>query len=273
MQLLVKIYGMVPNTQFDQFFLKIYKQRWPEIWKSLSEPVKYTLRPNMFYTQEPHSQLSEYYKMDPASILVAQALKVKPKEKILDMCAAPGGKTLILAEALNGTGELMSNEISKDRRERLMRVLHEYVPKDKRSNIFVKGLDGNQYGLRMPEYFDAVLCDAPCTGERHLIENNKEFGQWTERRSQNLSVRQFSLLSSAWLSTRNGGRIVYSTCSISPYENDDVIKKLVKRRSVVIVRDDFLSSQSFVEQTEYGYQILPDSSNFGPMYFSILLKA
>lgn len=256
------------NLLFENFFSKIYLDRWPAIWKALHEPVKHTQRPNAFF----NSATSEFYKMDPASILVAQALKVQPHEMVLDMCAAPGGKSLILAEALQGTGELVSNEISKDRRDRLMRVFHEYIPKDQRNNIFVKGLDGNKYGLQMPERFDAVLCDAPCTGERHLIENDKEFKLWTEKRSQNLAVRQFSLLSSAWLTCKVGGRIVYSTCSISPYENDQIIKKLIKRREVKIMRDQKLEDLSFVERTDFGYQVLPDTCGFGPMYFSIMLK-
>lgn len=265
----VKISDMDPkNPLFDHFFSKIYGDRWPPIWKALHDPVQQTARPNAFFK----SDQTKFYKMDPASILVAQALQIKKGDIVLDMCAAPGGKSLILAEALQETGELISNEISKDRRERLIRVFQEYISKDQRQNIFVKGLDGNQYGLKMPNHFDAILCDVPCTGERHLIENAKEFNVWSERRSQNLAVRQFSLLSSAWLACKINGHIVYSTCSISPYENDDVIRKLKKRRSIEIQRDDQLQGSSFVEKTEFGYRILPDTCGFGPMYFSILLK-
>jgi 16S rRNA C967 or C1407 C5-methylase (RsmB/RsmF family) len=136
----------------------------------------------------------------------------------------------------------------------------------------VKGQDGNQFGLRMPDEFDRVLADVPCSGERHLLENKSEFEKWTVRRSQNLAVRQFSLLSSAWLTCKPGGRIVYSTCSISPIENDEIIQKMVKRRSVQILRPVFLNSELSLEKTEYGYQVLPDRSGFGPMYFSVLQK-
>jgi 5-methylcytosine rRNA methyltransferase NSUN4 len=256
------------NERFENYFSQVYKDRWPAIWQALQKPVKHEMRKSAFFQEEQ----TEFYKMDPASILVAQSLKVQENEVVLDMCAAPGGKSLILAEGLNQTGQLISNEISKDRRDRLTRVFQDYIIKDQRQNIFVKGLDGNQYGLQMPEHFDKVLCDVPCSGERHLIENVTEFKAWTEKRSRNLAIRQFSLLSSGWLACKPGGRIVYSTCSISPMENDEIIKKLQKRRNVEIIREVDLDKNSFIEKTEYGYQILPDTCNFGPMYFAVMLK-
>jgi 16S rRNA C967 or C1407 C5-methylase (RsmB/RsmF family) len=259
------------NQKFQDYFQSVYKERWPEIFAALQVGVQHFQRPNSFY--KPDSELLEFYKMDPASILVARALEVQPQEKVLDLCAAPGGKSLILAEALSTTGELISNEFSNSRRERLMRVFKEYIPVDQRGNIFVKGQDGNQFGLRMPDEFDRVLADVPCSGERHLLENKSEFEKWTVRRSQNLAVRQFSLLSSAWLACKPGGRVVYSTCSISPIENDDIIKKLIKRRSVQVLRPLFLDSESSLEKTEFGYQVLPDRSGFGPMYFSVMQKS
>lgn len=286
------------NSKFEDFFSSVYHGRWPAIRHFLDIPVKHILRKNMFagnfsefsnlkvcdflpgsywaesdyHTKRDQADVNFFYKMDPASVFVARALDVKENMTVLDMCAAPGGKSLILAEGLNGTGELISNEISKDRRERLLRVFQDYIPKESRQNIFVKGLDGNKYGLHRPGEFDAVLCDVPCSGERHLLENATEFNLWTEKRSQNLAIRQYSLLSSAWLACKTGGRIVYSTCSISPHENDQIIKKLKKRRDVQILRDESLKSHAFMEETEFGYQILPDTFGFGPMYFAIMLK-
>jgi 5-methylcytosine rRNA methyltransferase NSUN4 len=292
------------NQSFHDYFQNVYGDRWENIFKALQYKNQSVYRKNKFANflnfdfnqvqQSPHfansyndnseneqalttltddQNLSLFYKMDPASQFVAESLEVKRDSRVLDMCAAPGGKSLILAESLNGTGEFLVNEISKDRRERLNRVVHQYIPHDLRQNTFVKGLDGNQYGLRFPDYFDSVLCDVPCSGERHLVENEKEFNQWTLNRSKNLAVRQFSLLSSAWLCCRSGGRIVYSTCSLSPLENDEVVKKLVKRRGVKIERSVVLESYHFIEKTDFGYQILPDILGFGPMYFSIMLKA
>lgn len=287
------------NKNFDLFFEEIFKERWQPLKEALLKPELQTLRLNKFVSCNPDEELFLgekypnlfkekpnknyhglahdtgaylFYKMDPASVFVAKALEVQENEIVLDMCAAPGGKTLILAEALNGTGELISNEFSNSRRERLTRVLKEYVPFDKRQNVFVQGKDGNFFGLHQKEKYHKVLADVPCSGERHLIENESEFLKWTKRRSENLAVRQYSLLSSAYLACQVGGRIVYSTCSISPLENDAVVKKLIKKRDVQVLRLEWTKELEFLEPTEFGYQILPDKSGFGPMYFAVLQK-
>lgn len=294
--------SQVSNQKFEDYFSKLYQERWPKIRQALAEKERQVLRLNKFATQvdisglqpcgflencfwrpEGHSLqknavgLYDFYVLDPASVFVAMALQAEDGERILDMCAAPGGKSLIIAEmmaggALSHQSELISNEMSEGRRERLMRVFHEYIPRENRETIFVKGLDGNQYGLRQPDHFNRVLADVPCSGERHLLENSKEFALWSEKRTKNLAIRQYSLLSSAWLSTIVGGRIVYSTCSISYEENDAVVAKLIKKRKVKILRINEYKQHSFIEETEFGYQILPDKSQFGPMYFAVIEK-
>ena len=289
------------NKAFDEYFAKIYQGRWSHIKKALVTNEKQVLRANQFAEFEKssaqpceflsncywkpadykleknHENLYPFYVMDPASILVARALDPQASDQVLDMCAAPGGKTLVLAEQMYSNnkeieGSLISNEYSESRRERLTRVLQEYIPKEKRMFIHVKGLDGNQYGLRNPDTFDRILADVPCSGERHLFENQKEMTDWSVKRTKNLAVRQYSLLSAAWLAVKPSGRIVYSTCSISPEENDAVVAKLVKKRKPQILRLDWLEELEFVEETEHGYQILPDHAGFGPMYFSVIEK-
>lgn len=250
-------------------------------------------RPEDFSLQKNINNFYDFYVMDPASIIVAMALNVQATDRVLDMCAAPGGKTLVLAETMYlkslqekrseiklvhehvddyEFGQLISNEYSESRRQKLMRVLNEYIPKEKRLFINVRGLDANQFGLREPESFDKILADVPCSGERHLLENPKELSLWSKRRTENLSVRQYSILSSAWHALKNTGRIVYSTCSISQFENDDVVAKLIKKRNAKTKNFDSVNQFQFIEKTEFGYQILPDQCGFGPMYFSIIEK-
>lgn len=286
------------NEKFETYFSSVYGERWPTLFQALENSETQVLRKNIFADFEAKdfsaaqfpscfqvntdinvhnlrdvNDIQVFYKMDPASVLVATALDVQPEDLVLDVCAAPGGKSLILAEKLNGTGQLVSNEYSNARRERLTRVIREYLPHEMRQNVFVQGKDGNYYGMHKPGVFDRVLADVPCSGERHLLENSQEFSEWTKRRSENLAVRQYSLLSSAYLACREGGQIVYSTCSISPLENDDVLKKLNKKRSVEFLEFPEASKYPFLEKTEFGYQILPDrSGGYGPMYFSIIRK-
>jgi 16S rRNA C967 or C1407 C5-methylase (RsmB/RsmF family) len=120
------------------------------------------------------------------------------------------------------------------------------------------------------EAFDRVLVDAPCSGERHLLANKSELEVWSPARSKNLAVRQYALLASALAVVKRGGRVVYSTCSISPLENDGVVAKLLKKRpgEVRILKPEGLSDKT--EPTEHGAIVLPDRDGRGPIYFSVI---
>lgn len=297
---------------FDTYYAEIYGERWGVLREALSAPVQHVLRINAFadptvvdkrftatqrkhwagvswIVEEPLHQsqsqpqldsraLADIYKMDLASIFPAIALDVKPGDRVLDMCAAPGGKTLILAEALKDQGELIANEISDNRRSRLARVLREHLPKEIFSRVKVKGHDAARWCLHEKNVYDKILLDAPCSGERHLLEDPSEMKTWSEARSKNLSVRQYTLLASAIQAVKPGGRIVYSTCSLSPRENDDVIARLLKRREgearVLTGRGAAeappLYPPPIGEPTDYGWMILPDKTGYGPIYYSVV---
>jgi 16S rRNA C967 or C1407 C5-methylase (RsmB/RsmF family) len=211
--------------------------------------------------------------MDSASIRAAQALKVRPGDRLLDLCAAPGGKTLILAEALEGKGSLTANELSMARRRRLKDVVESHVPESHRSLIVITGFDGNQFGLKKKSEFDRILLDAPCSSEAHLLEADPLMKDWRESRTKQLAMRQYSLLCSAILALKEGGTLVYSTCSISPLENDGVIERVLKRKSDEVMLDPDGSDLSDLEPTRYGYQIFPDRhGGVGPIYLSRLVK-
>jgi len=297
---------------FDKYYESLFGTRWIELRKALSGPAKKVCRWNGFanrdvpfesefahvrWSMSEHKpsllteQIYDSYQMDLASIFAAVALDVQPGQRVLDMCAAPGGKTLILAEALfrghlNSDhetqvtgGELVANEISLNRRQRLQRVLREYVPTEFLARIRVEQHDASRWCLYEPSSYDRVLIDAPCSGERHLLENPTELRNWSESRTKNLSIRQYSLLASAIQTVKPRGRVVYSTCAISPRENDAVIERLLKRRpddAKVLSGQDSTWRESVYpppigEPTKYGWVLLPDHCDgAGPIYFSIL---
>lgn len=288
---------------FYKYFELIYGTRWPALYAALMRSEQQVARQNTLspvrnlsdkkwsaFSQKPElpgcfwipenqtcqperneDELLDVYIMDPASVMVARALDVQGGDRVLDMCAAPGGKSLVLIEALNESGEIFCNDLSPERRERLKKVIQQYVPRDVRDRVWVTGKDGVQFGLREPDSFDRILLDAPCSGERHILEHENAQKEWSPRRTEHLASRQYSLLSGALLAVRSGGRIVYSTCSISPTENDEVVRKLLKKKKTSV---KLLEPPVGIggEKTEFGVVYLPDHCGFGPLYFSVLEK-
>lgn len=294
---------MISETHpFYLYFQNIYKDRWPALYLSLLKEERQVARknqwtaeesnrswqdfevnpelPNCYWipeggtvqTQRNPDELLDIYVMDPASVMVARALEAQDGDRLLDMCAAPGGKSLVLIEALRTQGEIFCNDLSPERRERLKKVIQQYVPRHIRDRVWVTGKDGVQFGLKEPNSFDRVLLDAPCSGERHILENVTAQKEWSARRTEHLATRQYALLSAAFLAVRPGGRIVYSTCSISPIENDGVVGKLLKKKKDKV---RLLSSRLGVggEKTEFGFAYMPDRCGFGPLYFATIEKA
>ncbi len=287
-------------AKFNEFFSKIYGERWQSILNALNgeefkvrrlcfpqfhlnEALPSDLSPTLWgenlYEFSPGmpqvkgaENLNCFYVMDPASVLVARQIDLNGRHHILDMCSAPGGKGIILAERMDDDAELILNEFSRDRRDRLTNVVRDHVPHDCRNRIFVKGKDGIRYGMVAPDTFDAILVDAPCSGEKHLVQNSVELEKWSEKRTKRLAQKQYGLLCSALLSAKPGAEIVYSTCSISPYENDGVIEKLIAKKGESVELAQMSNDVPGAERTEYGYLFLPDNMGIGPMYFSKLVK-
>jgi 16S rRNA C967 or C1407 C5-methylase (RsmB/RsmF family) len=272
---------------FDQFYKEVYKDRWPGLKEAMCSDKKIAALLNPFSSvktegkelwdgvleasefERPSGVPSNYYLLDAASILSARALEATKEHKVLDMCAAPGGKSLGI-QFFRQEGELVVNELSRERRTRLRRVLDDYIPKEKQDNIRVTGFDATTWCLHEKEAFDRILLDAPCSSERHLLGSVEKLRDWKPGRSKRLSTLQYSLLSSAVQVLRPGGRIVYSTCSISPLENDKVVERLFKKRgdNLKLIRVEL----PLGEETEFGTIVLPDSGGWGPLYISVIEK-
>lgn len=283
---------------FDSYYQNIFNDRWEPLKQSLLAAERQVARWNQFVAFKAQTEFGEafetlpqsfmlknsseisrseenllsYYVMDPASQFAARALEVQPGDVVLDMCAAPGGKTLILAEALREDGEIFANEMSEARRERLKKVIQQYIPRTIRDRVWVTGKDGGKFALTHKEKFDRILVDAPCSGERHLLDSPKDLADWSPSRSEKLAQRQYALLTAALLAVKPGGRIVYSTCALSPMENDGVIARLLKKKDGFRVLPP-VAPVAEAELTEFGVQFLPDRCGYGPIYYSVLEKS
>lgn len=256
------------SEKFDLYYSEIYGSRWP------------TLKEAMLCESNPISlseNLASPYYMDKASILAASILPITENNKVLDMCAAPGGKTLVLAMKLNGTGKLVANDRSAQRRTRLAKVINNCLSEDLRQNITITGHDSTTWSLYEKDIYDCVLLDAPCSSERHVLTDLSALSIWSPSRPKHLAIQQFAMLAAALDAAVDGGYILYSTCSINPVENELVIEKLFKKRSGLFeeVSIEEISPQvaSVSEKRPHGRIILPDSyASCGPLYFCLLKK-
>ena len=270
------------KESFEQYYSSLYGERWNDLKESFSlEPLYATFK---FENCEP-------YYLDAASVFASSCLPLENSINILDMCAAPGGKSLILASRMSENSSLVCNERSADRRNRLCTVVKESLPPEIYEKIQITGNDGALICKKTDKKFDSILLDAPCSSERHVYNSPKHLEQWTASRVKNLSFTQWSLLSSAFLTLNDTGYILYSTCALAKDENDSVIQKLIKKYSklqenfkIEVCQIDFSHvyknipscvqiPELIIETTEFGYQILPDKNRgAGPIYFCLIKK-
>lgn len=278
---------MKGESGFLETYSKIYGDRWPKLKEALLEDKKHVAIANPFkpspevpgkslsyfpggFLHESNERLENFYYLDAASILPIIALDPKPGEKVLDLCAAPGGKSLLISYLMKCEGSLISNDRSMDRRLRMKKMLEEYLGERTIGFNTIKGFDAQKWGLFEKNIYDKILLDAPCSSERHVLMDPKELQNWSIKRPKRLAQEQFSMLCAALEAVKPQGIIVYSTCSMFMDENDGVIKKLYEKRKdlFTLIKREF----PFGEATEFGWRVLPDQDQWGPFYLSIIQK-
>jgi 5-methylcytosine rRNA methyltransferase NSUN4 len=213
--------------------------------------------------------LLSHYFLDLSSIFAPLFLPIASHMRVLDMCSAPGGKLLVMLMRLIPDVFYVANDLSSARCQRLRRVIKSYVPNEiAHRSIHVTNKDAVSFALREPESFDAVLLDAPCSGEGHVVLSEKLLKQFKVQKS--LPQRQYSLLSAALLAVKPGGHVMYATCSINRHENEGVIKKAVARKKT---RCEVVNLETpFGLANEWGVTILPHLHGAGPAFFSLLRR-
>ena len=258
------------KISFDEFYGELYPGRWRILKESLLAPPAY---------EELTKGFNASYFLDRASYLAASSLGVLPGDKVLDLCAAPGGKTLVLVKALRGGGSLTANERSADRRGRLVRVLREHLPPEDFALVRVTGFDARTWGMHEKNVYGKILLDAPCSSERHVIASPHHLDRWTPARTRHLAQQAYVMLLSALAAAAPGARVLYCTCSISPLENDGVIERVLSRLGSGVTLIDGASQAEpcaveGCEKTARGLMIMPDvCGGMGPLYTAKLEKS
>jgi 16S rRNA C967 or C1407 C5-methylase (RsmB/RsmF family) len=262
------------EAAFRAHYEGIFGGRWPELEAALlCAPDS-----RAFVAGE---ALEPYY-LDSASVFAASRLELPGEGRILDACAAPGGKSLVIASRMaahagSGAGPgpiLVANELSADRRRRLREVLDRHLTREARARVEVSGRDAAAMARSFEASFDAILLDAPCSSERHVLGDAKALSAWSPARIRGLAMRQWSVLSSALIMLKIGGCLVYSTCALDPRENDGVVGRALAKFGTGISLDGVLyEGPGEADATEYGLSILPDrAKGAGPMYVCKMRK-
>lgn len=247
------------------------------------------------------SPLLPCYFLDGASAIAALALGVEPGHAVLDLCAAPGGKAVILAsllfsspgprakEAPEAQSILVCNEPSRGRTQRLQRVLSSFLPAELLApggGVYVTSAEATTnsgaapISIRRLGPFDRVLVDAPCSSDRHLARQGRgALAHWASGAVKANADRQLEILQCAAALVKPGGCILYCTCALAEQENDGVLAKFLKKAQNSFEAESLIGDTCgagllppTAEPTAAGTFLLPDRCRYGPMYMARLRR-
>ncbi|MBN2984763.1 RsmB/NOP family class I SAM-dependent RNA methyltransferase [Cohnella algarum] len=173
--------------------------------------------------KHPYHAAGLFYIQEPSAMIAAELLDPQPGEIVLDLAAAPGGKTTQIAARMKGRGLLVANEIHPSR----AKILAENVERMGIANAVVVNSAPGPLAERWPEAFDRIMLDAPCSGEGMFRKDPDAAAEWSEEAVAGCAARQRDILRDAAAMLRPGGRLVYSTCTFNREENERTVRWLL----------------------------------------------
>ncbi|MFC7393906.1 RsmF rRNA methyltransferase first C-terminal domain-containing protein [Scopulibacillus cellulosilyticus] len=177
--------------------------------------------------KHPYHQAGLYYIQEPSAMFVAEVVNAEPGERILDLCAAPGGKSTQIAGAMKNQGLLVTNEIHPKR----VKALSENIERLGVSNAIVTNESPDKLAKHFQGYFDKIVVDAPCSGEGMFRKDPEAVQYWSQEHVNHCASLQKDILESAYLMLKSGGILVYSTCTFAPEENEQTIEKFILKHN------------------------------------------
>ena len=228
-----RLYGLRVNTK------KISVEEFKKISPFEIRPIPWI--ENGFYydgdkvqaAKHPYYFAGLYYLQEPSAMTPANRLPVEPGDKVLDVCAAPGGKATELGAKLQGEGVLVANDISNSRAKGLLKNIEVFGI----GNVLVLSEEPGKIEDYFPEYFDKILIDAPCSGEGMFRKDKKMVKAWEEHGPEFFAKIQRSIVTQAARMLKPGGMILYSTCTFDPEENEGTIEYLMEQYPEFIIKD------------------------------------
>ena len=194
-------------------------------------PGAYTYLEEDQAARHPYYAAGLYYLQEPSAMTPASVLDVSPGDTVLDLCAAPGGKATALAAALQGEGLLVANDISASRAKALLKNLELFGVR----GAFVTNEVPAKLAERFPGFFDKILVDAPCSGEGMFRKDEAVIRAWDPDKPARCAAIQKDILGRAVQMLREGGTLLYSTCTFAPEENEEVIRDLLTRQEDMVL--------------------------------------
>ncbi|WP_297818954.1 RsmF rRNA methyltransferase first C-terminal domain-containing protein [uncultured Lactobacillus sp.] len=231
-----KFFEAIDGKKINGFRLNPLKQNYKNVSYDLSDKVPFI--DNGFYGKISGNDiewLSGYvYSQDPSAMFPAQISQVKPGQRVLDLCAAPGGKSTALASKLADQGILVANEISSSR----VKKLRENLEKWGSSNVLITNESPDKLVSSFKNYFDTILVDAPCSGEGMFRKDPEAMKYWSQDYVLTCQSRQKEILQHAYQMLAPGGKLVYSTCTFSPEEDEQIVEWLVNKYKMQVLPID-----------------------------------
>lgn len=227
----------------------------------LNERPVFTLNPlfhaGTFYPQEAGSMLLDY---------ILRSIELPEQPIALDLCAAPGGKSTLIASFLNGNGLLIANEVINQR----AKILKENVSKWGYANTIVTNNDPSDFA-RLTALFDLIVVDAPCSGEGMFRKDEQARGEWSLENVNLCAGRQKRIVADVWDSLREGGYLIYSTCTFNPHENEENIRWIEENLGAEYIHID--APFDFVQgRNETGIYGIPGRTQTEGFFIAVLRK-
>ena len=216
--------------------------------------------------KHPFHEAGVYYIQEPSAMAPVCFLEPFPGETILDLCAAPGGKSTQIGTRMNHKGLLITNEIHPQR----AKILSENIERMGISNAIVLNETPAKLGERFPEFFDKILVDAPCSGEGMFRKNDDARNEWSLENVMLCAKRQDEILDEAARMLKPGGKIVFSTCTFSTEENEGSIRRFLDRHPEFLVKQ--VAVFEGMEQSKWGVRLWPHKIKGEGHFLSVLMK-
>jgi len=239
-------------------------------------PYAYYLKERPSFTQDPYLHAGMYYVQEASSMFLWEALQQTVGDKteglkVLDLCAAPGGKSTLLASYFYD-GLLVSNEVIKSRAS----ILVENISKWGTGNVIVSNNDPKDF-KSLEGYFDVMVVDAPCSGSGLFRRDADAIDEWSEENVQLCSQRQQRILADAYNALKEDGILIYSTCSYSKEEDEDIIDWICRDLPFENIRLQKTEAMGIIEvQSEkmkaYGYRFYPDKLLGEGLFIAVFKK-